>query len=253
MKNAKPSKLNHELRVYRFKNGFKLINPNLAKKYSIDQAHFYNTGYNLEDIMDWSLSVYCLNKRYEAQMLNEQALVQCGIDSEQDALAKTIAHFAHATTARRAMHHSRIVMHSEKTCIFDEEVRCKNNQIVQSISIKAPWYEEDQVVGILGFSIDIQKQHLAQSLNLISQLGLLNGHNRTFNPDFQLDFMLLTEREKECLELTRKGKTAKQCAQLLGLSYRTIENYLHNIKSKLNVSSKSELIAKTMHYAKLVY
>lgn len=55
---------------------------------------------------------------------------------------------------------------------------------------------------------------------------------------------VFTKRENECLYFTVRGKTAKQIAQILGVSYRTIEEYLSNIKIKMRVSSKAELIEK---------
>lgn len=55
---------------------------------------------------------------------------------------------------------------------------------------------------------------------------------------------LLSKRESECLHHLMKGKTAKQIAEKLSLSSRTIEHYLDNLKIKFNVLSKYELIMK---------
>lgn len=55
-------------------------------------------------------------------------------------------------------------------------------------------------------------------------------------------FFPLSPRERECLELLKQGKTAKETAALLGLSRRTIEYYFDNIKDKLNCSSKRALL-----------
>jgi len=52
----------------------------------------------------------------------------------------------------------------------------------------------------------------------------------------------LSTREKECLNILLDGKTAKQIGYLLGLSPRTIESYLDNIKSKLQCWTKAELV-----------
>lgn len=58
----------------------------------------------------------------------------------------------------------------------------------------------------------------------------------------------LTNREEEILNYIIRGKTAKVIAQLTHLSYRTIEQHIGNIKTKLNVRTKSELIEKTIDY-----
>lgn len=52
----------------------------------------------------------------------------------------------------------------------------------------------------------------------------------------------LSKRENECLALYASGSTAKEISINLGLSIRSIENYIYNIKIKLGVSTKAELI-----------
>ena len=54
----------------------------------------------------------------------------------------------------------------------------------------------------------------------------------------------LTPREQEVVELLSSGFSAPYIAGELGLSSRTVENYINTIKSKLSCSSKSELIEK---------
>jgi len=54
----------------------------------------------------------------------------------------------------------------------------------------------------------------------------------------------LTKRQLECCLLLMKGKTAKDIALVLGLSHRTVEDYLNQIKIKLGCSNKTELIIK---------
>jgi DNA-binding CsgD family transcriptional regulator len=51
----------------------------------------------------------------------------------------------------------------------------------------------------------------------------------------------LTEREFQCLELYGLGKSAEKTGEILNISRRTVETHFNNIKTKLNVSSKSEL------------
>lgn len=59
----------------------------------------------------------------------------------------------------------------------------------------------------------------------------------------------LSPREKECLKLLVKEKSAKETAAILGLSPRTIESYFENIKGKLSCWSKQEVlkIARNLH------
>lgn len=58
----------------------------------------------------------------------------------------------------------------------------------------------------------------------------------------------LTPRERDIIELLPSCFSSREIAKRLNLSTRTVENYLATIKSKLNCSSKSELIQKAQEY-----
>ena len=51
-----------------------------------------------------------------------------------------------------------------------------------------------------------------------------------------------SRRELQCLGLSIRGKSASKVALDLGISQRTVEEYLNNVKKKLGVTSKSEMI-----------
>jgi len=52
----------------------------------------------------------------------------------------------------------------------------------------------------------------------------------------------LTERETDVLRLLVEGKTAKQIAQVLFISPRTVENYKNNMLKKLGLHRTADLI-----------
>lgn len=54
----------------------------------------------------------------------------------------------------------------------------------------------------------------------------------------------LTKRETECMTHLIEGKTIKLTAESLGLSDRTVEYYLNNIKAKLQCRTKNELVSR---------
>lgn len=56
----------------------------------------------------------------------------------------------------------------------------------------------------------------------------------------------LSNRETQCLFYLLRGKTSKKIAIILGLSPRTIEVYVDNLKSKFNCRTKLELIEKAI-------
>lgn len=56
----------------------------------------------------------------------------------------------------------------------------------------------------------------------------------------------LNKRETESLFYLIRGYTAKEIAQRLGLSAKTIEYHIEQLKNKLNCSKKSELVEKSI-------
>ncbi len=72
---------------------------------------------------------------------------------------------------------------------------------------------------------------------------VLNIFARLTAPD--ADYKL-TNREREVLRLLTEGHTKKQIAELLYLSYHTIDNHIRNIYSKLHVHTRTAAVAKAL-------
>lgn len=71
--------------------------------------------------------------------------------------------------------------------------------------------------------------------------------NKSFS-QLQIADQRLSKRQTEVLCLLVRGKTVKEISLLLGLSQRTVEHYFEAVKIKLNVFTRSELIAKTIDH-----
>ncbi|MCA8967776.1 MAG: helix-turn-helix transcriptional regulator, partial [Planctomycetes bacterium] len=56
----------------------------------------------------------------------------------------------------------------------------------------------------------------------------------------------LTDREKECLTWAAEGKTTWETSQILGISERTVIFHLKNVAQKLNVSNRSQAVARAV-------
>jgi len=68
-------------------------------------------------------------------------------------------------------------------------------------------------------------------------------------PDNQKSINILTTREKEILQLIRKGKMSKEIADLFAISINTVNRHRQNILEKLRVNNSHEAcrIAEIMH------
>lgn len=58
-----------------------------------------------------------------------------------------------------------------------------------------------------------------------------------------------TAREKDVIKVFLKGKTAREIADDLSLSLRTVQHYIENIKNKLHCTTKSELFASLQNFS----
>ena len=73
--------------------------------------------------------------------------------------------------------------------------------------------------------------------------GLVLGeYRRMAAGPVQDDTPRLTDRETEVLRLVAKGLTAKQVAERLVVSHRTVENHVQNTLSKLQLHNRAQLV-----------
>ena len=63
----------------------------------------------------------------------------------------------------------------------------------------------------------------------------------------------LTARQQDVVFFLIRGKSAKEIAKILHLSYRTVEFHMENIKNKLNCNTKSEVIETAIEQGFLYY
>ncbi len=63
------------------------------------------------------------------------------------------------------------------------------------------------------------------------------------NLDFSIENPFqITLREKECLRLIAQGYTMKNAAKKMRISHRTVEQHIRNLKEKLGLSTKNQLV-----------
>lgn len=107
---------------------------------------------------------------------------------------------------------------------------------------------------------DILQSNSVPYLSLGDLIGndFISGEAHKNKTDFQAIYKFLNEiglgdeikkinslssRERECVKLLLKGKSAKESATTLGLSVRTIEHYLDSVKFKFKCQYKNEIFS----------
>lgn len=101
--------------------------------------------------------------------------------------------------------------------------------------------------------IDYAHDHKIYNLILLfARLTICSSETHFENePSFlkrKKEFLHLSQRESECLQYLIQGKTTKSISKIMELSPRTIENYINNLKRKVGVNYKSELIEKALDW-----
>lgn len=115
------------------------------------------------------------------------------------------------------------------------------------------------MIGVFGFSITIGEPNshsLSKALSLITETGLFSGNTLPIKQQQIFkgprEDIYFSKRELECIYHMTSGKTTKEIAKILQVSPRTVEFYLKNIKTKMNVSSRTAIIEKFLEYSSLI-
>jgi DNA-binding CsgD family transcriptional regulator len=127
---------------------------------------------------------------------------------------------------------------------FSEYFKCEMDPILKDLADN-PFYLGGENESRFKKATDSFSKTLThtQRIDLLIKLKLID-------PD--LRHLKLTKRELECVNLTLKNKTCREIGELLDLSTRTVENYLDNIKAKLNCNNRHELFIK-LDQVKLIF
>ena len=229
-------------------NGVKLIKPELHTN--------LEKPVRMADILRLPFNVYFLDKNSVLQKSNEHHASTLGFSSPQVARGTDIFDICVYHSARRIIHNDRSIIQNKSVLITEEDHTNIENNAIQwdCLSIKTPWYNEDNnIIGIFGCSIVIGQHSIAIALNHIKSLGLLDKDSpMQFTERLAKKKICLTKREQQCAYYIVRGYTALQISEHLGLSKRTVEHYIDNIKVKLDVANKAALIEKLMGLMNLI-
>lgn len=243
-----------ELIVCRLNNGIKLIRSEQLLNTKCSEK-LINTGHTIDSLLQLPFPVYLEDTAHFSIKSNEETAKACGFLSLNDFIGKSpFKYFKKETILPKLTNHKKVIREN-KLVIAEESALRKDGSELNTLSVRMPWYnDQNKIIGLFGCSIVLGINPLAEFLTNITHLGLLNNYdffqhkNSHCKENSKTDSIYLSKRELECLRLTVMGKPAKQVAFNLGLSPRTVEEYLDNIKRKMNVSSKSALIEQGIAY-----
>jgi DNA-binding CsgD family transcriptional regulator len=182
---------------------------------------------------------------------NTLAAEECGYNSIEDHRGKSAIDSFSKESAYKIIAGHQQAMHTSCLQIHEEDVFLTNGSVHQYLTFLWPKYNlANSIDGVLGCSIRIGKHPLANILSKLTSLNILKESNNSEHKKKNLSSAIanmgvfFSKRERECINLIMQGRSAKHIGLQLHLSFRTVENYISNIKAKFYVSSKQELIDK---------
>lgn len=183
--------------------------------YDLNGEYFHNLNFYMKDRKGKTIGA----NKYQAKTF--------GFESEKDMLGLSdfdIVCDEHAHIYRNNDHY---IMESEKSKTLVEPLIQFGGKELTALSCKFPLRsKKNKVIGIIGLSIVLDEA----TLKADSQDKPLKRSD------------VLTPRQMDCLLYLTKGLTIKQIASSLKLSFKTVENYIAEIKARLNCHNRSELI-----------
>jgi DNA-binding CsgD family transcriptional regulator len=160
----------------------------------------------------------------------------------------------HARTVFDINHGFSVVIPSKDFCEFFDFATSEDNLAINDVYMRSPEYIDEIIFYFRFHARNIMSQAekhkilLPMEAKIIANpvsLDSLNyaSINRFYvtTPDGEI---YMTRREYDCLSLWFCGKSAKQVAPILGISFRTVERHLENIKDKFNIQYKENLFSQ---------
>ncbi|MEO8402434.1 MAG: hypothetical protein ABI597_11695 [Gammaproteobacteria bacterium] len=144
---AKPLDTSSELLVTRFRQGIKLIKPDIIQP-------LQKNWHRMAQLLNMPFHIYFMNTDSVVQAINKSCVINVGFESEKDAIGRTVLDIAKKETANYSLRHDQLVIKSKNMIIKDDYLeRLKDDVVLSGISIKCPWYGIDnEIIGVFGFS-----------------------------------------------------------------------------------------------------
>lgn len=134
--------------------------------------------------------------------------------------------------------------HNKQLLIFDSIII--HNKTVFLLVNKQPYFENNKITGSFfqAFLLSNMNKHIAKSYLLNPDISVAKHAKVNLDALGLVPYCKykLGKRELECINFLVKGASARDIAHTLGLSKRTIDFYICNIKNKLNVRKTTEII-----------
>lgn len=185
--------------------------------------------------------IYILkDKHSRIQFITELAAQHTGAQSSDELINRSSADFNSeaADFAADFVHYEQMSMYQRSETLLLSLIHSVKGAQISLICNKPIINDKNEVEGVETWA---QVLPSTTSINKIIHGYQQLGEN-AIHPS--VPSIILTQREQECIYYLTRGFTFFEIGQYLNISPRTVETHISNIKVKLNVKTRSELIAK---------
>lgn len=144
------------------------------------------------------------------------------------------------------------VLESGKSLSFLHPIRLYEGRDIAIITRKSPFYDDsNHIVGITGFISVITAPNTIHKLISLSNydhdlISISHQNKLQYVLSDNFEKFNLSKRETTCLFYLLRGKTAKEIAEIIFISVRTVEKHIDSIRMKLHCKTRSEIIGKAI-------
>lgn len=235
--------INDEMTVTRFRNGIKL---SCTDEFQQRRGEVGRPIIVVNHQMQQAFDVFYVLSDLTLARVNKNSATSYGMQQPEELVGKTVYDFFEKESAEYLVRYEMETVIKNKIMMREYDLTRLDGSVHHFLGLRAPWYDNnDQIIGVMGYAVSIGKHSLPDALTSFMKQGLIENPGTYSN---YIHSAHLSKREMECLKLAVRGKTMREIGLFLGLSVRTIEAYMENIKLKFNVATKSELIDLVFDY-----
>jgi len=170
-----------------------------------------------------------------------------GFKSKEDLLGKSDYDIQcpAANQANDYVNEDDVVLTTQEGLTKIDVIYYSDNQPRTILYHKWPIYDNDDLIGVGCYTIELSQNLMNQFQQQIESLKaterLRNASLKEIKSDISNPYSL-SPKQIECLRHIVRGKTYRQTGIDMGISKRTVESYVEEIKKKMACKSKSKII-----------
>jgi len=197
----------------------------------------------IENIFDQiNICVWAKDKNFKYIFCNEKYAEAANVDSPHQIIGKNDDDMPWRSQADYFREGDFAVLQGKKR-INVQETEIRIDKVVDILVTENKLFNRHgQCIGLIGSYIEIPNQYIAR------KSGHYDQEKKRYYLGGIFKSVYLTWREAQVLKQLLLGYTAEQTGNHLGLSRKTVEGYINNIKIKLQVSTKGELLATAIQH-----